>query len=278
VTAFDPFGWLTRRGRDSSSRASELPWLDAWVRATTWWMDPEAWADFGGEPFASAERMLFDLVEGLARRFAGRRVELKRGGATIRFVLDSLRIERRGDVEARLDALDVDWGGYRVERANAVARQVSLEPGVPARLSSRTVDVTGSARPESLGPWLEPRLPGSWSLRDAGEGLVAARPRRGPVELRVVPSLVRRSAGCHEVRLELHEVAVAGRAVRLPQRLRPGLTRSLPPLPDGVELLDASYEGGLVRFRLRFPGWSEPLDLDRLREAVLRGDPAFMLG
>src|SRR5438105_423637 len=123
---FDPFGFFGRQSGDRPPRAADVPWLDAWVRATTSWLDPATWAEAAGLPGRASERMLFDLVEGVARRFAGRPVKLERRGRVVDLVVDTLRVDRRRasqgdtDVEARVEVHDLTWAGLELARADAV--------------------------------------------------------------------------------------------------------------------------------------------------------------
>jgi hypothetical protein len=286
--SFDPFGWWTREGREhpSSPAATALPWLDEWVKATTWWVDPRNWADLAAVPGSSPDRALFDILEGIARRFTGRRVELERRGAALRFVLDSLRIERRWpagksptgpgdakDVEASLEAHDVDWAGWTLEKVSAVVRQLALVPGRSVRLRAGIIDVTARSTQEALVSGLGPSVAGRWSLKVAGDGLVAARRDDRPLELVVEPSLVR-----GDIRVELRAVAWRGLRLRVPSWLRLTRTRPVPPLPSGMELLGAWPEDGAVTLRLRVRGLTETLDLARIRDAVLCGEPVLSVG
>jgi hypothetical protein len=286
--AFDPFGWWTRESREhaSASAATALPWLDEWVKATTWWVDPRNWADLATVSGSSPDRALFDILEGIARRFAGRRVELKRHGATLRFVLDSLRLERtrpaeptptrfgyENDVEASLEAHDVAWAGWSLEKVSAVIRQLALVPGRSARVRAGVIDVTARSTQEALVSALGPSVAGRWSLKVAGDGLVAARLDDRQLELVVEPSLVR-----GVIHVELRAVAWRGLRLSVPGWLRLTRTRPVPPLPPGMELLGAWAEDGAVTLRLRVSGLTETLDLARIRDAVLCGEPVLWVG
>jgi len=265
--AFDPFGWLGRSGRreiwDSES------WLDAWARATTWWVDPSRWTSLGGPP-PSPERVLFELIEGVARRFAGRRLQITRHGHAVSLVLDGLRVERRAGVSVHVEAHDVEWGGIGLDEISAVAKDVTFSPGLSAQLSATGVDVTANTSFVDLVPWLQRFVEDTWSLEAVDTGKVVARARDRPLALVVDPSLAD-----GRIHFELREVSWRGLRVPVPGWLRLTRSRPVPELPGGIELVDAWRRQDVVTLRLRLPAFSQTLDLGQLRRAVVGGDPAL---
>jgi hypothetical protein len=250
--------------------------FDAWMKASTWWLDPKAWTDPSKVLGTSPERMLFDLIEGIARRFTGRRLDLNRHGSILQFAVDSLRMGRAesgDDVEVHVEAHDVDWSGWRFQRVAAVARGVRLAGGRPARLSSESVEISAHAPRDTVSTWAQNVSIDNWALSATDDGYLVAHSHQRPVELVVSPTIALPHA-----ELELREVMWRGRRLRVPHWLR--LTRRvpLPALPHGVELLDAWPEAGGITFRARLPGFEERLDLERVRDAVLKGEPNFTLG
>src|SRR6476661_7733827 len=94
MTPIDPLGWLPA-SESGARRAPSNPagWVDQWFKATTWWTDRRRWTDVADGLRQTQERMLLDLAAGILRQFTGRKVAFRRGGKTLRLVLDSLRVE-----------------------------------------------------------------------------------------------------------------------------------------------------------------------------------------
>ena len=226
MTPIDPLGWLAG-GESSARRAPSNPagWVDQWVKATTWWTDRRRWTDVADGLRQTQERMLLDLAAGILRQFTGRKVAIRRGGKTLRLVLDSLRVEGSllraapvpvpgltdaDDIEVRVEAHDVEWAGCRLNSVAIVAEKVRLAPGVPARLTADVVDVTARARPADLIDWVQRTVGDQWTLTGDADGLVVAQPRGREVRLVVDPSLVGDGVNLEVRRVEWRNVPRTG--------------------------------------------------------------------
>jgi hypothetical protein len=286
MTPSVPFGRVPGSS-DRSVPSSPAGWVEQWVKATTWWADPRRWSDVADGLRHSQDRMLLDLAEGILRQFTGRTVTLRRGGATLRLVLDSLRVEgsllsasplpvpglnESDEIEVRIEAHDVEWAGCRLASVSMVAANVQLVPGLPARLSADVIDVTARARPADIIEWVQRSVGDQWVLTGDTDGLIVAQPRRRQVRLAIEPSL----EGT-DVNLELRRLEWRRFRVRVPGWLRVSRTRPVPPLPPGVQLVAAWREQRMVAVRVRLDRRTQAVSLDQARAAIEEGEPAFAL-
>jgi hypothetical protein len=299
---FDPFGWLEslteRRGQkepgpsrsvesDASTGAGRMPpvwWLEDWLTATSTWGDMLRWRGLPGVIAPSPERVLLDLVEGVAGRFTGRQLSVKGAGGPISCVLDSLRVQlrpRRGggagserQVEVRVEGEDLVVHGWTFDEVEAVARKVRLSLGLPSQLTAEAVDVVVRVPLERALRFLEHRTALAWTLDPAERGLISARPQSRPGLVLLVEPVF----AVGEIRFEVRAVTWKDHRLTVPGWLRVARSRPLPELPGGGEVVDAVLREGMVTARLRYGEVTKVIDLDQLRAAVQRGEPALSVG
>lgn len=282
MSFLDPFGLLNPRpggGSGSGSATGSGDRLRDWVEATSHWADPRWWLTQA--PGArTAQRSLLSLAAALAERFTGRTVEVRAGGRTLRGVLDAVRVDAGslmalpltgGDtapVELRVQAHDVHVDDDIVlDRVHVVAGDVTLHPGVTARVSAEPIEIEVRVSEGQAVRWLRRWLPAQWGLDAMGPGRVLATRAEHELELEVEPHV---HGGTVEV--ELRALRWRGVRVKVPNWLRLAQRHPLPALPAGMELVDAWQADGSINVRLRVPYHEQELRLDRLRDAVARDD------
>jgi hypothetical protein len=245
---------------------SPSEFVDRWVDATTWWVDPMSKTSAALRDRMAPERLLAELIDGLLGRFGGQRLELQLRGQRVRGLLESLRVVSRDRTLAVIaDLADVDWAGPPLSRLQARARGVRVSPGVPGSVHVAGVDVHGSCDIADVVTWAEGRT-GEWAVGLDPAGRLRAEHEERSVRLTAEPSYAD-----GRLDLELRAAEWKGFELRIPRWLRITRTQPLPALPDGMELVDAHRSGPDVWFRLALGEASSPLDLNRLREAIVRG-------
>jgi hypothetical protein len=257
ASPLDPRSWFADPRR---SAGADRTWLDAWFDLTTWWVDPalSATQPLGMRP----DQLLAQLIDGIARRFEGQRVDVDVRGRRVRAVLDGIRLTRRdarSELSVDLAAVDVD--GVRAARLELRARSVRVGPGATTTFVADDIDVDGELELRDAVAMVDERVP-DWSLDvDADDEVVASQPRRR-LAVHVEPT-----AHAGELRLEVRSIELRGFHVSVPRWLR--LERSFAvPLEPGWTLTEAAAEGARVRFRLHGEGVREDLDLRQLRDAI----------
>jgi len=261
---FDP--WNLR----PSVRADEPApaWPDLWAEATKWWTDPATRAT---EALTEGnERLLAELTEGVVRRFEGRHVSLSIAGGLVRALVDWIRV--RGDErhDARLELRDVAWNGWAFETLSVQAGSVRVEARPSPRLVVSAVRLEGRTPLDDLLTWLEPRIP-RWGLGlDAADRVVGRRPDLS-LALAVEPVVLD-----GRVQLELRALRWRRVAVEVPAWLRLTRTVELPDLPQGLRIVEARRAGAAVEFRATVPSAQAPIDLGRLRDAIVDAAPPFV--
>lgn len=278
MSFLDPFGLLNPRSGSGSPDSSGDRVRD-WLDATSQWADPRWWlTQTAGAK--TAQRSLLSLAAALAERFTGRTVEVRAGGRTFRGVLDAVRVDAGslmalplpgGDappVELRIQAHDVHVDADIVlDRVHLVAHDVTLHPGVTAKASAEPVEIEVRISEGHAIRWLRRWLPAQWGLDSLGPGrMVATRPEY-ELELEVEPHV---HGGTVEV--ELRALRWRGVRVKVPHWLRLAQRHPLPPLPAGMELVDAWQADGFLSARVQLPHYEQELRLDQLRDAVARDD------
>ena len=192
------------------------------------------------------ERLLAELIDGLLGRFGGQRLELQLRGQPVRGLLESMRgREPRPALAVVADLADVDWAGPPLSRLQARARGVRVSPGIPGSVHVAGVDVQGSCDLADVVTWAEGRT-GTWVVGLDPGGRLQAEHEERSVRLTAEPTYA-----TAELELELRAARVEGRS-SCASRAGCALTRTqpLPPLPDGMELVDAHRSGPEVWFRL----------------------------
>jgi hypothetical protein len=298
VTApFDPLGWLGRRTVGLPRSVAGV--LDQWVQATTWWADVAGLSRLTDAPAATLDRLLVELAEGVAARYDGGAVELRRGDLRIDLALDSLRLEGHGtsavpvlrssrsdavDLGARVEARDVviraDVVGpvqpllvrpapvqpVRLERVALHAVTLQLEPELPPRLVARDIELRVDTDVSGLLGWARTQVP-DWRLEVDEDGLILAHHDRHDVFLLLEPVLQGAA-----LRLEIRRAGRGRRSVPIPRLLRLDREIVLHP-PDGLTVESASRRGRQVTALLRVDEFSQTIDLGAVRAAVVAGRP-----
>jgi hypothetical protein len=259
----DPLQSLQRLFAPPSNPAE---FVDRWVEATSWWVEPVTRSSAVLRERMAPERLLADLVDGILGRFGGQRLELVLRGHPVRGLLESLRVAH-GDRELGVvaDLADVEWSGPTLNQLQARARGVRLAPGLPGEVGVSAVDVQGRTDLDRIVRWVEGRT-GPWSVELDADGRLHAERDGRPFRLTADPSY---ADGALE--LELRAVRWRTVEVRVPRWLRLRQAQPLPDLPDGIEVIDAHRVGDEVRFSLAVAAMTAPLDLGRLRDSIVRG-------
>jgi hypothetical protein len=238
-------------------------WLELWSEATRWWTQPAEHVETWG---AAGSRLLAELVDGLAGRFEGRRIELVLGDRHTRATLDCLRLRRTGEVyEARVELREIDWDGWPIE--TLAVRAGSARVAAPARLNVTDIEVVGRSRLEPLIARLNPVL-SAWQLCVDDQGRMEARRPRGTVTLVVEPTVRE-----HQLHTELRGVRWHRLRLDVPTWLRLTRTRTLPSLAHRMSIVEATRWADVVEFRLAIPSISQRFDPGRLRDAISGGGP-----
>jgi hypothetical protein len=281
INPFDPFGWLGRYERrpeePAERRLSPGWWMDEWLKATATWTNAASWNSATGLAPAP-ERVLLDIVEGVARRFAGQQLSIGHAQRPISIVLEWLNLRRRpprpsasgdeGQVEMRIGGRDLDVHGWKFDEVEAVTQDVKLSLGRPSTLRAEGIDIVLRSPLERLLPRLQERLALEWSLRPSETGLIEARPRSRPnLVLVIQPVFVN-----EHIRLEIVAAHWKDLKVRVPGWLRLARSWRVPDLPGAGKVREASLRGGMLTARVRYEQVSQVIDLEQLRGAVQRGE------
>lgn len=276
TSPFDPRNWLPRKPEDSTAPPS---WLDLWMDATTWWVEPatrasESAARASAQMLSgqSPEQMLADLVDGVARRFAGNRIEVVLHGRPAKGRLDSIRVFRKDDrYEAKIDVSDGSFDGVPIEQATITVRSLRIDPGVPSRATAEGITITGRAALEPLIAWVDTRID-DWTLSvsdDARGRAVIAAPHEA--RYRGASFVVDGTLRDNELHVELRGARWRMVKVGVPGWLR--FTRTIPirELSSGLRLDEATRRGDVVDFRLSLAEATGDIDLMAVRDAIVRG-------
>jgi hypothetical protein len=234
--------------------------FDRLTRLTTWWVEP---AKAAAQALSvQPDEIMVQLIEGVATRFGGGRIEATIGGHPVRATLDGLRLVRRSERrELRAELSDAELDGVRFDELNIVAAAVRVEPGVDPRLRARDIRISGSSQLAPLVAWLDAHSREHTLLLD-GDALVL---RRGALDL-VVDAEVRDDV----VHCEVRAVRRSRVQLPLPRWLR--IERKYPlTLGAGWSLLEATRRGDVVHFQLRGADVEHTFSAMQLRDAVVRG-------
>jgi len=269
TSPFDPRSWLPPGlpgipglVPPRPAAAGERSWLDAWMDMTTWWVAPVTAAAGAMRP----EQLLAQLIDGIATRFAGQRIVLSIDGRSVPARLDSLRMLRRDDrFEVRVDVREVEVQGVHVEELSAVARSVSIDPGVSTTIVARRIETTGTASLADLVTWIDARTD-EWTLSLDVHGRVRATHVERAIDIVVEPTV--RDGVAY---LEIREVGRKRWHVPVPTWLRLERTIDLE-LADGWTLVEARRAGDRVHFRLSCDELTHGVNPASLRDAIMRGD------
>src|SRR2546422_3463269 len=98
------------------------------AEATAWWLDPSQWTNVG-DLWKLGDRLVAQLVEGVAQRFTGERVEVTHDGHPVHLTIGSVSA-RGSDVAFQLR--EVAWADHVLGIVDGIARGARMRPGMPA--------------------------------------------------------------------------------------------------------------------------------------------------
>lgn len=243
----------------------ERSWLESWLDMTTWWVEPATRASAQVLSYGP-ERILVELVDGVALRFGGERIECSVRGRSVAAHLDWLRLVPRKDrYEAHLQLSNVDSDGFAFDHLSAVAQSLEVDPGRHSRVTLSDIEVKGRSALTPVVAWLGSRLT-DWILTVDQTGAVIARHRVRGVTLVVEPTVD------HDAfQLELRAVRWRGHRLQVPNWLRLKRTVATLQLEPGVTVIEARRRGQAIDFDLRVESIQQGFELAQLREAILHG-------
>ena len=216
---------------------------------------------------AAVYRTLFETA---SRRLVGRTFTVRTKAADVRLTLT--------DLDARLDPLalsvgqlddvrvaaeDLTWSGYRIERAEAVARNVHVRPAAVPELVAAPVEVTVTVSAATVDDLLRARMP--WLVADVREDATPTlRLRRRPglahVEVEVRPD-------GSTLWFRPRALNVPGRRWSLPARV-PAYPVRLRPLPSELRLTGIEPGPGVVHLHGVLPVWRKQVPTGRLNDLL----------
>jgi hypothetical protein len=223
-------------------------------------------AALAGDSFAA-------LVDAARSWLIGKKRTLSLAGHDLTLILEDLSVEgpdlaraigQYGQVHLR--ARDVEWAGYRFERAEARARNVYLRPGAKPTLVAAPVLFEAFVSASAASAWLATVSPRLELAMHAGV------PQVGLLGAPWVRLEVAAGAGGQSIRIQPRALYVLDWRVSVPA---PSFDVPLPPMPLEDVLLtsvDPAPGGFLVKGVL--PEWQRSLsrdDLERLLAAIRGG-------
>lgn len=249
----------------TESPRGERSWLDSWVNATTWWMEPAARA--GAQVLSyGPERILVEIVDGVVQRFGDGSIEFSARGRSGQAHLDWLRlITRKGRHEAHLQLSDVKLDGYVFDHLAAVVESVQIISGRQPRLKLDDVRISGRAPLAAVAGWISQRS-ADWAIAVDDGGAVLARHRA-----RDVTAEVELTVDHDRVEMELRALRWRRHRLPVPSWLRLRRTVTTLELARGVTVAEAHRRGQCVEFVLGVDSIDQTFELAQLRDAVLRG-------
>lgn len=243
---------------------AERSWLGSWFDLTRWWIEPATRASAQAFSYGP-ERMLVEMVDGLAQRFGGGPVECSVRGRAVVAHLDWVRLVRRkGRHEAHLQLSQASLDGFPLDRLSVVVQSLRITSGYQPRLSLDDIEVKGRSGLGAVVSWLGDHLT-EWSLSVDDAGAVVARHRRHRLALEVEPSVEH-----DRLRLELRALRWRHRRHPLPAWLRLRRTATTLQL-QGISVVEARRRGQEVDFELRVESVDQKFELAQLRHAILPG-------
>jgi|GEM_PF-4649661 len=264
ATYFDPKSWSPMRAVDIGRRLLDPGWLDQWSSFTTAWLDPVADLGAGTVTALVPDVLMTLLSEGILSQFGGQEVSAALLGHDLRATLETLKVRRRGaHFQTKAVLNELRWNGHPIEQMSVVAHGVRLIPGVPTKVRTTNLDITGTVTVAALAGWLN-TWELDWELGVDASGLITARHRR----LRV-RALVDASVADNTVTIAAHRASWFG--VRIPRRWIAVAPIALADLPKSTRVLRADRDGDLVRFHVELPEVTGSFDLAQIRSAIVAG-------
>jgi hypothetical protein len=250
-------------------------WADDWKRSLgeVLSLSAAAAASLGlPQPAALAGDSFAALVEAARSWLIGKKRTFTFAGQDLTLVLEDLSVEGPDLARAigqygqvRMRARDIEWAGYRFERAEIRARNVHLRPGTKPTLVAAPVLFEAFVSASAASAWLATVSPRLELAMHAGV------PQVGLVGAPWVRLEVAAGAGGQSIRIQPRALYLLDWRVSVPA---PSFDIPLPVLPLEDLLLtsvDPAPGGFLIRGTL--PEWQRALsrdDLDRLL-ATIRG-------
>ncbi|MFE3956457.1 hypothetical protein ACFXPS_19960 [Nocardia sp. NPDC059091] len=268
ATYFDPKAWSPLRavdlGMDLGRRLFDQSWLDQWTSFTTAWLEPAA--DFGaGTVTALMPDVLMTLLsEGILSQFGGQEVSATLLGHDLRATLHTLKVRRRGaHFQTKTVLTGLIWNTHPIEELTVIAHGVRLIPGVPTKLRTSQLDLTGVITLAALLEWINTWQP-DWELQPADDGLILARHRR-----RSIRALAAADITDNVLSITVHRAH--WRKVRAPRRFTTLNPIPLSGLPSEARISRAEHVGEHVFFSADLPAISGSFDLAQIRSAIVAG-------
>lgn len=219
-------------------------WLESWFDLSTRWIEPATRASTHAFSYGP-ERMLVEMVDGLAQRFGGGPVSCSVAGRAASAHLDGVRLVRReGRNEAHLQLSQAALDGFPFDRLAVVVHSLRMASGRSPRLTLEGIEVQGRSPLAAVLGWLDDRLT-EWSFSVDEAGGVIVRHCRRRLALEVEPSVED-----DRLLLELRALRRGRRRLPVPAWLRLRRTAATLGL-SGVSVVEARRRGDEVDFELR---------------------------
>ncbi|WP_067720546.1 hypothetical protein [Nocardia yamanashiensis] len=268
ATYFDPKSWSPLRavdlGMDLGKRLFDQTWVDQWTSFTTAWLDPVA--DFGaGTVTALMPDVLMTLLsEGILSQFGGQEVSATFLGHDLRATLHTLKVRRRGaHFQSKTVLTELFWNTHPIQELTVIAHGVRLIPGVPTKLRSQQLELSGVISVAALLDWINTWQP-DWELEPAANGMVLAKHRQ-----RRIRALAEAEIVDNVLVVKVH--SAHWRKVRAPKRMTMLKPIPLTQLPNQARISRAERKGDVIEFAADLPGLTGSFDLAQIRSAIVAG-------
>ncbi|UGT40509.1 hypothetical protein LTV02_31610 [Nocardia yamanashiensis] len=268
ATYFDPKSWSPLRavdlGMDLGKRLFDQTWVDQWTSFTTAWLDPVA--DFGaGTVTALMPDVLMTLLsEGILSQFGGQEVSATFLGHDLRATLHTLKVRRRGaHFQSKTVLTELFWNTHPIQELTVIAHGVRLIPGVPTKLRSQQLELSGVISVAALLDWINTWQP-DWELAPAANGMVLAKHRH-----RRIRALAEAEIVDNVLVVKVH--SAYWRKVRAPKRMTMLKPIPLTQLPNQARISRAERTGDMIEFAADLPGLTGSFDLAQIRSAIVAG-------
>lgn len=268
ATYFDPKSWSPLRavdlGMDLGKRLFDQTWVEQWTSFTTAWLDPVA--DFGaGTVTALMPDVLMTLLsEGILSQFGGQEVSATFLGHDLRATLHTLKVRRRGaHFQSKTVLTELFWNTHPIQELTVIAHGVRLIPGVPTKLRSQQLELSGVISVAALLDWINTWQP-DWELEPAANGLVLAKHRH-----RRIRALAEAEIVDNVLVVKVH--SAHWRKVRAPKRMTMLKPIPLTQLPNQARISRAERKGDMIEFAADLPGLTGSFDLAQIRSAIVAG-------
>ncbi|MFI5778415.1 hypothetical protein [Nocardia sp. NPDC051570] len=239
ATYFDPKSWFT-------------------------WLDPVADLGAGTVTALMPDVLMTLLSEGILRQFGGREVGATLLGHEMTATLTTLKVRRRGaHFQAKTVLTGLLWNGHPIEEVTVIAHGVRLIPGMPTRVRTSSLDITGTVTTAAVTNWLNDGHP-AWELGVASDGLITARHRRRRLRARVDAAV-----GDNLLTVAVHRAHWLG--IPVPRRWVRPAPIPLTDLPKNIRIVRADRQADRIAFRIEIPDITGSFDLAQIRAAIVAG-------